>query len=513
MTANLADLLDGLPHAPSDVAVVCDDERISLAELKERVAELADVLRSAGVVAGQPVGMFVGHGSAAVVAMFAVWKVGAVYVPMNRRSTVAEIQKFIGDTPTALVIGEPTDLAMHELPMGRIAYDFAARRAELLAPADPEVVNYGEDVALVLRTSGTTGRPKAVLLRHVGTIEGFDSSLSALRGKPKAGADPNAPKPLRFNLIPVSLALWAGIWNTLFSLRAGFGLLLMDKFDAVKFAGLVKEFGIKSTIMPPAMVTMLVDDPNVTDLAPLTMVRSITAPLSPVQAREFHKRFGAFVLNCYGQTELGSEVVGWTAKDVREFGETKLGAAGRPYATVVLKILLGDGTEAGVDEYGEIMVHSPFMMEGYASGGSGSGSAAVAASDRIVDGFLRTGDMGRLDAEGFLWVEGRVSDMINRGGNKIFPDEVEEVLRRHPNVRDAAVAGVPDRRLGEVPHAWIVLAEPRDEAALSEELVTWVRESLVPYKIPVGFTVIDALPRNEIGKVLRKDLIASYAHA
>jgi len=121
-----------------------------------------------------------------------------------------------------------------------------------------------------------------------------------------------------------------------------------------------------------------------------------------------------------------------------------------------------------------------------------------------VDGYLRTGDLGRVDADGFLWIEGRVSDMINRGGLKVFPDEVEEVLRRHPAVRDAGVASLPDARLGEVPHAWIVSVAPVDPAELS----AWCREHLAPYKVPAGFTRLEALPRSDIGKLLRRELSA-----
>jgi acyl-CoA synthetase (AMP-forming)/AMP-acid ligase II len=504
VTVTLLELLDSLPHEPEDVLIVCGETSLTKQEFVGRIAELAAALTNAGVAQGQPIGNLTGSGPAAMVAMFAVWQVGAVYVPMNRRSTTSEIEAFLADTPCAAVIAEADDLGLHDLRTGQIVHDFNARRAIVAQPADRSVVPHGSDVAFVLRTSGTTGRPKAVLIRHEGTLTAFDSSLAKLRGKRSEGE--TVRRPLRMNLIPVSLALWAGIWNSLFSLRGGFGLLLIDRFEPVEFARLVRDFGIKSTIMPPAMITMLTDEPIVQDLAPLNMVRSITAPLSPVQAREFHRRFGAFVLNCYGQTELGGEVVGWTAKDVREFGESKLGAAGRPYDSVALKVVDASGHEVGTDEYGELLVRSPYMMQGYANGDE---------DDRIVDGFLRTGDIGRVDADGFLWVEGRVSDMINRGGNKVFPDEVEEALRAHPAVRDAAVAAAPDRRLGEVPHAWIVLADPAAYAhgvdALAAQLTDWCRERLVPYKIPAGYTVLDELPRSEIGKVLRRELTASVS--
>jgi acyl-CoA synthetase (AMP-forming)/AMP-acid ligase II len=250
------------------------------------------------------------------------------------------------------------------------------------------------------------------------------------------------------------------------------------------------------------MITMLTDARDIDDLSPLRLVRSITAPLSPTTARQFHDRFGVFVLNSYGQTELGGEVVGWTTEDLREYGQSKLGAAGRPYEHVDLRIRRPDGSDADAGEPGEIFVRSPFRMHGYAL-------ADGSPDDRFVDGYLRTGDIGWLDGQGFLWVQGRVSDMINRGGLKIFPDEVEEVLRRHPHVRDAGVAAVPERRLGEVPHAWVT----GDSVLSAQELEAWCREHLAPYKVPVGFTIVDRLPRSEIGKLLRRELASRFAQS
>ena len=218
-------------------------------------------------------------------------------------------------------------------------------------------------------------------------------------------------------------------------------------------------------------------------------MRSISAPLSPLQARRFKERFGIAVLNGYGQTEIGGEVVGWSAADAKEFGETKLGAVGRPH----------DGVSVRTDEGGELHVRTPALSAGYADGAD--------LSDRMTpDGWFRTGDVGRVDADGFVWIDGRVSDMINRGGMKVFPDEVAEVLRLSPAVADAAVVGVHDDRLGEVPWAFVV---PTDSALDIDELEALCREHLAPYKVPVRVEIVEALPRNEIGKVMTASLIAS----
>jgi long-chain acyl-CoA synthetase len=508
--ASLSTLISSHPFTADQVIIESESGALALGELRDRVEHLAAELRAAGIRAGQPVGNLVRPGASAVVVMFAAWAVGATYVPINRRYTPAEVVAFVTETPVALLVGTEADLARHQVRIGALAYDDDG--TALVRPADPAVVSYDPDIALILRTSGTTGRPKAVLLRHTGTLDAIDASLEKLRRRKRAGreavaqsagsASPGAKH--RMNLIPVSLALWAGVFNTLFTFRAGFGVVLLDRFTTTGFGSAVRTHGITSTVLAPAMISMLTDDDTIDDLAPLQLVRSITAPLSPEVARRFHARFGAFVLNSYGQTELGGEVVGWTADDMRVFAEAKLGAAGRPYDDVQLRIRRDDGGDASVDERGEILVRSPFRMSGYALA---DGSLDRSDDDRFVDGFLRTGDLGRLDSDGFLWVEGRVSDMINRGGLKVFPDEVEEVLRQYPSVRDAAVAGRPDERLGEVPVAWIVSDEAIDQSVLQ----AWCRERLAPYKVPVGFTQIDALPRNDIGKLLRRDLIARSA--
>jgi acyl-CoA synthetase (AMP-forming)/AMP-acid ligase II len=250
-------------------------------------------------------------------------------------------------------------------------------------------------------------------------------------------------------------------------------------------------------VLPPAAMTMLADDPAIDDLAPLRFVRSINAPLSPLQARRFKDKFGIAVLNSYGQTEIGGEIVGWNAADSREHGDDKLGSVGRPHEGVSIRAVDDDGNDVG-HEPGELWVLTPALSGGYADGGD--------LADRLSpDGWFRTGDVGRVDADGFVWIEGRVSSMINRGGLKVHPGEVEEVLRLHPSVADVAVVGAPDDRLGEVPWAFVVL---NPGTALEPDALTALgREHLAPYKVPAGFEPIDALPRNEVGKVLARDLI------
>jgi long-chain acyl-CoA synthetase len=290
------------------------------------------------------------------------------------------------------------------------------------------------------------------------------------------GSDPAQPaKRPSPNLIPVSMALNAGLYNVLFGLRAGAELVIMDRFEPGVFAQLVARFGIRSTVLPPAAMAALTDS-EVDDLTPLKYVRSITAPLSPLQAQRFARKFPVHVLNGYGQAEIG-EVIGWTAADAKAHPE-KVGAIGRPHP----------GVDIRVDDDGHLLVRPP--------------NTASGLGDRIDDeGFIDTGDLARIDEDGFVWIEGRAGDVINRGGNKVFPAAVEEVLRLSDAVDDVAVVGAPDDRLGEVPVAYVV-GRPVDDATLE----ALCRQHLVAYKVPAAFRWIDELPRSEVGKVLRNQL-------
>jgi long-chain acyl-CoA synthetase len=387
-----------------------------------------------------------------VMAMVGTWLADAVFVPLDVRQTDSEVAAALESTGPAAVLDER---GLRPLPEPATIYD--------------------GDTAFVTWTSGTTGRPKPILQTHSGYFELIDRVLGALKANPDKRPPPN--------LIPVSLALNAGIYNVLFGLRAGAAIVIMERFTTVDFAELVRRYEIRSTVLPPAAMTMLADDEAVTDLSPLRYVRSITAPLSPVAARRFHDKFGVTVLNGYGQAEIG-EVIGWTAADAREHPE-KLGAVGRPHPGVDVKL-------AGEDAVAELLVRPPRTATGL-------------DADRVdAEGFVHTGDLARIDEDGFVWIEGRIGDVINRGGNKVFPDHVEEVLRVSPAVRDVAVVGVPDERLGEVPVAFVV-----GDARVGD-LELLCREHLVAYKVPADFVFVDELPRSEVGKVLRRELTARY---
>ncbi len=520
----LDDLLFVADQADGDVALVhVGSVTYTRADVRARAVALAANLDSLGFGPGDAVGVMLPNDVAVVAALFGVWRAGCVYVPLNPRLTDHEIVPILDAVDLAAVIttdehaarfpGHPLVITTPITPFWQVKptpgrgfhLPERAERERGERPGAPPGREggdrFGSDVGLIQFTSGTTGRPKPVLLLHSGVLTLLDGVIAKLRARDQAdGADPPATPPAPMpNLIPVSLSLWAGIYNVLFALRVGAPVVLMDAFDPHLFTQLVERFGIRSTVLPPAAMTALADDPTITDLGPLRFVRSITAPLSPLQARRFKDRFGIAVLNSYGQTEIGGEIVGWTAADSRAFGDTKLGSVGRPHRDVELRIVDDHQSVVSPGVSGELQVRTPALSAGYADGND--------LSDRLTDdGWFRTGDLGRLDDEGFLWIDGRASDMINRGGLKVHPADVDEVLRLDAGVADVAVVGVPDERLGQVPWAFVVPASAADVDPSA--LDAHCRAHLAPYKVPVRFVAVDSLPRNEVGKVLVRDLVA-----
>ncbi len=441
---NLAALLMNHPFPDGADLVHTADHSVTAGAMRARAEAVRDQLV---VEPGQAVAVQMANGPELLATMIGVWLAGGVYVPVNPRLPNAERDEVLAATRPAVIV-TATERRRFDDPM-----------------------TYADGVAFVMWTSGTTGRPKPIQHTHAAYVELLDRVLGPLRGtNPGGSARPPSP-----NLIPLSMALNAGLYNVLFGLRAGAALVIMDGFDPATFAELVGRFEIRSTVLPPAAMSML-SDSTVTDLAPLRYVRSITAPLSPLQARRFVDRFGVSVLNGYGQAEIG-EVIGWTGADAKAHPE-KLGAIGRPHPGVAIRI----------DDDGHLLVRPP--------------NTAAGIDERFdAEGFIDTGDLAHVDADGFVWIDGRAGDVINRGGNKVFPEAVEEVLRLASGVDEVAVVGIADDRLGEVPVAFLVGRPVADD-----ELRSLCREHLVAYKVPVAFHWIAALPRTEVGKVLRREL-------
>jgi acyl-CoA synthetase (AMP-forming)/AMP-acid ligase II len=343
-------------------------------------------------------------------------------------------------------------------------------------------------VAVEMLTSGTTGSPKRVPLRHAA----IEASLASSAHYESAGAP--APRLQRgVGLLYNSLVHVGGLWHAIKSAHDGRAVCLLERFDVEPWVDAVERHALAvSGLVPTAMRAVLQANVPKARLASLRAVLSGTAPL-PVDVQvAFEQRYGIPVLTTYGATEFAGAVAGWTAKLHREWAATKRGSAGRAHPGCELRVV---DPESG----------APLEA-------NRTGLLEVRAEQLARRDWVRTTDRARIDADDFLWIEGRADGAINRGGFKVDPATVARVLEKHPAVFEAAVIGVPDERLGEVPIAAVELRA--GAAAPSEdELKQLARDALPPYFVPVHIHVVAALPRTPSLKVSAPALRALLAEA
>jgi long-chain acyl-CoA synthetase len=333
-----------------------------------------------------------------------------------------------------------------------------------------------KDIVIERISSGTTGPPKR-------TPQSLSSIMAEFAlGQRKEGAKPEAQTEVKRSpsLICRSLA-HAGAFAVLLAFYSARPVVLQDKFTVEGVVDAIRRHRVRVVSLAPTMIKMVLDaEVPREDLSSLLIVRSGTAPLDPALQAEFEETYGVPILIDYGATEFGG-VAAWSLEDHKRFAKAKRGSVGRALAGIELRVVDQDTRE-------EI--------------GDGRMGLLELRVDHKGGGWISTNDISSLDADGFLYIHGRADDAIVRGGFKILPDEVAGVLRRHPDVQDAAVVGVPDARLGQAPVAVIETKPdrpPPNEAAMK----AFAREHLTPYQTPVAFKFIDQLPRSASGKVVR----------
>ena len=449
-----------------------------------------------GIGSGDRVVVRVGNDERFLPAVAAVWCRGAAVVAMHPAAPAEEVERVVAAMDARLVIGDPEDVAAH-VPFARFPAQDFPDTAELAAAYTPPSDDVGDRPALVLLTSGSTGAPKGVVLTH-------DNAWSNLRATVSAFRSDTSPTPLARegkppNLIANPLSHTAGVVRLLFALYVGRSVALLRKFDGRATKRLLDRHGIDNLTINPAMLRILLDalEPG-EDLGGVRYVSSGTAPLTPALREEFEARFGVPVLQAYGQTEAFGGISIESARDVLA-GKRRPGSVGRPLPGVELRLVADDGTDAPAGSEGEIRVRSRSATSGYLG--------AEASSPLDADGWLRTGDIGRLDEDGYLYITGRLKNIIICGGFNVVPEEVEAALGADPAVRDAVVLGVPDDRLGEIPVALV------EAATSADDVLAAVAPRLAPYKRPRRVFVVDALPRVPNGKIDRPAAVALLAES
>ncbi|MGH3003075.1 MAG: AMP-binding protein [Gaiellaceae bacterium] len=469
---NLASLLtDAARSDARRPALVAGGETVDYGELEARAARFAGLLRSHGVEAGDRVAILLPNAPAFVEAYFGALRLGAIVVPLNHLLKRGEIEHRLADSGARLLVAPPErgeGSVEHLDPCAAVD----APPAEELARVEPG------DTAVILYTSGTTGGPKGAQLTHSGlrTVATTLGTLLGVRSDDVVfGAAPLA------HVFGQSAAM-----NMTIAARAS--VALVERFDAAACLELIARERVQVFLGVPTMCMALLAAADGLDTVPSIRVAHCGGSPMPVEAlRAFAERFDCNVLEGYGLSEAAG-----TVTSHRLGRPVKPGSVGEPI----------EGTEVAipdvVDGLGEVLARGPGVMRAYWRNDAGTRAALSA------DGWLSTGDIGYLDDDGYLFLVDRKKDVIIRGGYNVYPREVEEVLYRHPAVRECAVVGVPDPLLGEEVIALVVAREGND--ADPTELQSYVRERIAAYKYPRRIVVVDDLPHGPSGKVLRREI-------
>lgn len=452
----------------------------SAEELAERTSGAASLLAAGGLGAGDRLLLCAQSSVELIVTYVAALRLGLTVVPANPALTDAELAAMAGAAaPSLAVLDDPSRLG----DLATTTPDLAGLRqrpSKAVAPldaADPT------DVALIIYTSGTTGRPKGVPLTHANLLATAHAVRIAWRW------DPDDRLALSLPLFHMH-GLGVGLHGSLVS---GAGMVLLPRFEPSAVASAIVDGGATLFFGVPTMFHRLAASPHLADLAGLRLAVSGSAPLPAELHETIRIGGGQAVLERYGMTETGMLVS--NPYD----GPRRAGTVGLPLPGVELRLA---ERPPGV---AEVEVRGPSVVRAYLD------NPAATAEAFTVDGWFRTSDLGTLDEDGYLRLRGRTKELIITGGFNVYPREVEEILRGHPGVADAAVVGEPSPEWGETVAAYVVAADPAG-TGLTAELARWCEDRLVPYKRPRRWQLVDAIPRNALGKIQR-DRLADAARS
>ncbi len=492
--ATLLDLL-AQPSPGAAAIVVPDGVRLTYRALSEQVEAAADELARLGLGRDDRIALVLPNGAEAIVLFLAASTTGTA-APLNAAYKEEEFRFYLEDTQArALVVppgqGEaarralPAGVALIEATIGgdgRLVLNSQAGRASSRSAIAPK----GDDVALVLHTSGTTSRPKLVPLRQRNL---FFSAQNIARTY--------ALSPTDVALCVMPLFHIHGLMaSTMATFASGGTVVVPPRFDPMAFWPVAKEYGATWYSAVPTMHQLLLmrnRGERPAGAENLRFIRSSSSALSPETMRQLEARFGAPVLEAYGMTEASHQM----ASNPLPPGERRAGTVG-----MATGIDIGIMDEAGglvaSGDPGEVVIKGPSIIDGYANN-------PEANAKSFASGWFRTGDQGTLDAGGYLSLIGRLKEMINRGGEKIAPREIDDVLLQHPAVGEAVAFGAPHQTWGEEVVAAVVLKGEATE----KELIAFAREHLADYKVPKRLFIVEKIPRTATGKIQRRTVAES----
>lgn len=484
---------------PHGEALVCGARRLDWAAFEEQVLRAAAGLQSLGVRRGDRVALLLGNDLEFVVTCYAVLAAGAVIVPLSTREQTPGLAYILQNSGACVLVHDVS--VADRVPAPKEATALRHRVVAGSAPGEPcgfspmleheplaECVPVSQDdVALIMYTSGTTGLPKGAMLTHLNVVHSVLHYAKAL------GLDDT----VRVG-VPVPMTHVTGL-VALMMLGIGLGgtVIVVPHFKAAQFLRLAAAERMSFTIMVPAMykLCLLQDDFAQHDLSAWKVGGYGGAPMPPETIDHLARELPWLRLsNCYGATETTSPVSVMPA----ELTHDHINSVGLALPCADIVVMDDDGIEVPAGEVGELWLKGPMVVKGYWENPD-------ATRESFVGGYWRSGDMGRVDADGFVYVVDRRKDMLNRGGYKIFSVEIENTLCEHPDVLEAAVVGKPCPVLGERVHVFVAAREGRTLDA--EALRRFCSDRLSDYKVPESFTLrSEPLPRNANGKVLKREL-------
>jgi long-chain acyl-CoA synthetase len=504
----VADLLREHAAAhPADQALLCDDRTETYGELDHRSNRLAQLLLTLGVGAEDRVAHLDRNDALAPELLFACAKIGAAIVPLNWRLATPELVKLLRDARVEVLFHGPAfadtvQTLRAELPQLREligAGDELERRLADVSDDDPHQDGGIDAVVLQLYTSGTTGLPKGVQTTNV------NLSLLASEVAEQWSIDPSS-----VSLVAMPLFHIGGMGWLLVGLANRASNVLIPEIEPRALLDTIEQQRVSNAFLVPTVLQMLASVPGAAE-RDWTALRSIAYGASSITTtvlKQALSTFGCELYQVYGMTETTGAIVQLSAADHDPGGprEHLLRSAGKPYPWMELEIVdPASGEPVPTGEVGEVRVRGPSVTPGYFA----NRSETEAAID--ADGWLRTGDGGYVDEEGYLFLTDRIKDMIVTGAENVYPAEVEEVLAQHPAVSEVAVFGTPDERWGEIVTAAVV---PRDGAGAggvdTDELTAFARDRLAGYKLPRRVHLVSELPKTATGKISKKDLRAQY---
>lgn len=487
--SNVADAVyEHAGSTPDRVAVRSGDRAVTYGELRDLVGAFARRVREAGVEPGDRVLLVAPTVPEFVAAYYGLHAAGATLITMNVMATTPEIDYVLDDAGVRLVVAwHENAAAAAAAAEGRGLPLWTLPPLEEWSTEDPlaePVDRTGEDTAIIIYTSGTTGRPKGAELA-VSAIGALAEAARAELAFDPATDRSGTALPL-FHVFGQLMVMHV-------SITFGTPVSLLHPFDPGRLVAMMRDHELTVVSGVPAMwiaVLHAAADATPADFAHLRLAASGGASLPVEVMRAFEERFGCQIREGYGL----SETSGWATFSPLEEAP-RVGAVGRAITGMEIEIRDPVGEPVPTGEVGEVWLRGPIVMKGY-------WHRPEATAEAIRDGWLRTGDLGTLDEDGYLRIVDRLKDLIIRGGYNVYPREVEEVLYEHPDIVEAAVVGVPDPTYGEEVAAVVVLREGAD---LDVDAVrAWAKERLSAYKVPHLMAAVPALPKGPSGKILKR---------